>query len=270
MTLYNALPRKEYKQVFVCKTAKEIWYTLIITHQGNTQVKDCNIDLLIQQYEKFLISSEETIDSGFTRFNAIRAKITVIEEAKDLATLPLDELIDNLKVYEMVLENDGIVSKTIKEKVMPVALKAKVTRGQISSNSISKGEQAFVKGAWSDSEDGHEGRNMSHGNRLSRAYKEKRSLESKQSRLLNKINDLELEVKELTNNKEVVEPCQKCDVLTQEVDSLNSNVSKLQDEALNFSKFKKSSIALDDMLSRQKFSQDKEGLSFLKMRKSLP
>ncbi|GKF35097.1 hypothetical protein Tco_0108297 [Tanacetum coccineum] len=35
MTLYNALPRKEYERVFLCKTAKEVWHTLIITHQGN-------------------------------------------------------------------------------------------------------------------------------------------------------------------------------------------------------------------------------------------
>ncbi|GJV01126.1 hypothetical protein Tco_1334695 [Tanacetum coccineum] len=46
MTLYNALPRKEYERVFMCKTAKEVWHTLIINHQGNSQVKDCKIDLL--------------------------------------------------------------------------------------------------------------------------------------------------------------------------------------------------------------------------------
>ncbi|GJW41689.1 retrovirus-related pol polyprotein from transposon TNT 1-94 [Tanacetum coccineum] len=39
-----------------------------------------------------------------------------IKEAKDLATLPLDELIGNLKVYGMVLDNDGVGSKTTKEK----------------------------------------------------------------------------------------------------------------------------------------------------------
>nr|GEX53953.1 retrovirus-related Pol polyprotein from transposon TNT 1-94 [Tanacetum cinerariifolium] len=43
---------------------------------------------------------------------------------------------------------------------------------------------------------------------------------------------------------------------------------KLQDEALNFSKFKKSSVILDDMLSRQKLSQDKEGLGFSKIEKT--
>ncbi|GJT93870.1 hypothetical protein Tco_1082715 [Tanacetum coccineum] len=71
MTLYNALSRKEYERVFMCKTTKEVWHTLIISHQGNSQVKNCKIDLLTQEYEKFLISHEETIDSGFTRFNAI-------------------------------------------------------------------------------------------------------------------------------------------------------------------------------------------------------
>ncbi|GJX45084.1 UBN2 domain-containing protein [Tanacetum coccineum] len=114
----------------------------------------------------FSISSEETIVSGFTRFNAIvislksldqdypnkshvnkflralllkwRAKVTAIEEAKDLATLPLDKLIGNVKVYEMVLENDGVVSKITKEKVKLLALKAKVTREQISDDSYSQ------------------------------------------------------------------------------------------------------------------------------------
>ncbi|GJU01325.1 UBN2 domain-containing protein [Tanacetum coccineum] len=67
-----------------------------------------------------------------------RAKVTAIKEAKDLATLPLDGLIGNLKVYEMVLDNDGIGSKTTKEKVKSLALEAKVTRGQTSDDSDCK------------------------------------------------------------------------------------------------------------------------------------
>ncbi|GKA92760.1 hypothetical protein Tco_0814685 [Tanacetum coccineum] len=34
MVIYNALPRKEYERIFMCNTAKEIWKTLLITHQG--------------------------------------------------------------------------------------------------------------------------------------------------------------------------------------------------------------------------------------------
>ncbi|GJU59812.1 hypothetical protein Tco_1237578 [Tanacetum coccineum] len=135
-----------------------------ITLYNALPLKNCKIDLLTQEYEKFSISNKETIDSGFTRFNVIvtslksldpdycsknhvrkflcalplkwRAKVVTIEEAKDLATLPLDELISNLKVYEMILASDGVDSKPIKEKVMPIALKANVTRGQTSRNSI--------------------------------------------------------------------------------------------------------------------------------------
>ncbi|GKA11721.1 hypothetical protein Tco_0691267 [Tanacetum coccineum] len=123
MVIYNALPRKEYERIFMCNTAKEIWKTLLITHQGNSQVKDNKIDVLVQQYEQFVISKDESIDSAFARFNTIisslkaldegyssknyvrkflralhpkwRAKVTVIEESKDLTSLSLDELIGN-------------------------------------------------------------------------------------------------------------------------------------------------------------------------------
>ncbi|GKD21705.1 hypothetical protein Tco_1223408 [Tanacetum coccineum] len=147
------------------KMMKDKPYKLLKFHEKNNL--NCNIELLTQEYEKFSISNEETIDSGFTRFNAIVtnlksldldyssknhvrkflralplkwiAKVTTIEKSKDLATLPLYELIGNLKVYEMVLDNDGVASKTTKEKVNSLALKAKVTREQTSDDSDSLG-----------------------------------------------------------------------------------------------------------------------------------
>ncbi|GJR08837.1 hypothetical protein Tco_0791489 [Tanacetum coccineum] len=125
MVLYNALPKKDYERIFMCKTAKDIWQSLLITHQGNSQVKDNKIDLLVQQYAQFTILKEESINSGFARFNTIisslkaldegfssknyvrkflmalhpkwRAKVMTIEELKDLSSLALGELIDNLK-----------------------------------------------------------------------------------------------------------------------------------------------------------------------------
>ncbi|GJS06212.1 hypothetical protein Tco_0363008 [Tanacetum coccineum] len=80
----------------------------------------------------------------------------------------------------------------------------------------------------------------------------------KDIQIIGKVNELELEVKKLVKSKEVIKPCKKSDVLTKEVDFLKCNVSRLQDEALNFSKFKRSSVVLDDMLSHQKLSKDKE------------
>ncbi|GJU92221.1 hypothetical protein Tco_1304644 [Tanacetum coccineum] len=55
---------------------------------------------------------------------------------KFLRALPLKW---RAKVYEMVLDNDGAGSKTTKEKVKSLALKAKVTREQTSDDSDSQG-----------------------------------------------------------------------------------------------------------------------------------
>nr|GEW87982.1 hypothetical protein [Tanacetum cinerariifolium] len=124
----------------MCKTAKEVWPTLIITHKGNSQAKDYKIDLLTQQYKKFSILNYSSKNHVRKFLCALplqwRANVTAIKEAKDLATLPLDELNGNLTVYQMILGNDEVVSKTIKEKVKSIALKAKVTREQTSDDSV--------------------------------------------------------------------------------------------------------------------------------------
>ncbi|GKE79747.1 zf-CCHC domain-containing protein [Tanacetum coccineum] len=57
-------------------------------------------------------------------------KVMEIEESNDFSTLLLDELIGNLKVYEVVLEKDSEASKYKKEKYKSLALKAK----KVSSN----------------------------------------------------------------------------------------------------------------------------------------
>ncbi|GJV11819.1 hypothetical protein Tco_1353360 [Tanacetum coccineum] len=80
MVIYNALPRKEYERIFMCNTVKEIWKTLSITHQGNSQVKDNKIDLLVQQYEQFVISEDESMDSVFARFNTIITGLKALDE----------------------------------------------------------------------------------------------------------------------------------------------------------------------------------------------
>ncbi|GJV48815.1 hypothetical protein Tco_1439027 [Tanacetum coccineum] len=125
---------------------------MLITHQCNNQVKDNKIDLLVQQYEQFVIFEDEFIDSVFARFNTIitslkaldegyssknyvrkflralhpkwRAKVMAIEESKDLTSLSLDELIENLKVHEMIIKKDSeIVKAKVERKYL--ALKAK-------------------------------------------------------------------------------------------------------------------------------------------------
>ncbi|GJS24017.1 retrovirus-related pol polyprotein from transposon TNT 1-94 [Tanacetum coccineum] len=47
---------------------------------GNSQVKDNKIDLFVQQYEQFVISEDESIDSAFARFNTIITSLKALDE----------------------------------------------------------------------------------------------------------------------------------------------------------------------------------------------
>ncbi|GJR12932.1 retrovirus-related pol polyprotein from transposon TNT 1-94 [Tanacetum coccineum] len=60
MVIYNALPRKEYERIFIFNTAKEIWKTLLITHQ------------------------DESIDSAFARFNTIITSLKALDEVYEM------------------------------------------------------------------------------------------------------------------------------------------------------------------------------------------
>ncbi|GKA79625.1 hypothetical protein Tco_0786221 [Tanacetum coccineum] len=125
---------------------------MLTTHQGNNQVKDNKIDLLVQQYKQFVISKDESIDNAFARFNTIitslkaldegyssknyvrkffrdlhpkwRSKVMAIEESKDLTSLSLDELIENLKVHEMIIKKDSEIVKA-KGEMRSLPLNAK-------------------------------------------------------------------------------------------------------------------------------------------------
>ncbi|GJT91658.1 zf-CCHC domain-containing protein [Tanacetum coccineum] len=116
--------RKEYERIFMCNTAKEIWKTLLITHQDSAFAR-FNI----------IITSLKALDEGYSSKNYVRkflralhpkwrAKVLGIEESKDLTSLSLDELIGNLKVHKMIIKKDF---KIVKEKVerKSLALKAK-------------------------------------------------------------------------------------------------------------------------------------------------
>ncbi|GJW31031.1 hypothetical protein Tco_0047906 [Tanacetum coccineum] len=148
-----------------------------------------------------------------------RAKVTSIEEAKDLATHTLNELIGNLEVYKMPKENKTFVRRSwsdsedgdepqkdatfIAIESQEVHLKPFTSNNNIDLHELLKENEELLKF------------NNDFAKTFEKLLKEKRSLESEQSKLLNKINDLIFEVKKLTNSKEVIEPCQKCDILTQ-------------------------------------------------------
>nr|GEX38043.1 UBN2 domain-containing protein [Tanacetum cinerariifolium] len=169
-----------------------------VGRRGNSQVKDNKIDLLGQRYEQFTIPKEESIDNAFARFNTIitslkaldegfssknyvrkflralhpkwRAKVIAIEESNGLTSLSLDELIGNLKVYEVIIKKDFELVKDKREQNRSLDFKAKKeSSDKDSSNFDSEDEEyamasprinnqrASIGGVWSDSgEDGEE------------------------------------------------------------------------------------------------------------------
>ncbi|GKB38599.1 hypothetical protein Tco_0883541, partial [Tanacetum coccineum] len=143
-------------------------------YQGrcNSQVKDNKIDLLVQQYGQFTILEEKSIDSSFARFNTIitslkaldkgfsgknyvrkflralhpkwRAKVTAIEESKDLSSLALDEPNGKLKVHEVVMEKDSEIYRGKKERVKSIALKAKKESNDDETSTFGSNDEEYA------------------------------------------------------------------------------------------------------------------------------
>ncbi|GJV14282.1 retrovirus-related pol polyprotein from transposon TNT 1-94 [Tanacetum coccineum] len=97
----------------------------------------CHYESIDSAFARFntIISSLKSLDEGYSSKKYVwkflraphpkwRAKVTTIEESKDLTSLSLDELIGNLKVHKMIIKKD---SKIVKAKVerKSLALKAK-------------------------------------------------------------------------------------------------------------------------------------------------
>ncbi|GAB2289773.1 hypothetical protein Dimus_038063 [Dionaea muscipula] len=158
--LLCALGPDEYNRIFGKSTAKEIWDTLKTTHEGTNQVKQSKVDILVRQFELFSMHDDESILSIYTRFTNIvnelksldttfsteelvrkilrcmpdawMPKITAIQEAKDLQTLPLEALIGNLMTFKLML-NSRTKEALKRDKIL--ALKTNATAVEESSES---------------------------------------------------------------------------------------------------------------------------------------
>ena len=69
--IFCALTIEETNRVSFCKSAKEMWERLEVTHEGTTQVKETKINMLLHDYELFKMKEGEPITSMLDRFSAI-------------------------------------------------------------------------------------------------------------------------------------------------------------------------------------------------------
>ena len=127
-TLHCALNPTEFNRILICKTAKEIWDKLRVTHERTTQVKKSKIALLSNQYEMFKMLENESITLWFDRYTTIvnqlnqlgkvisedelvkrllrslpktqRSTVVAIKEAKDINKISFNEICGSLLTYE--------------------------------------------------------------------------------------------------------------------------------------------------------------------------
>ena len=146
--LFNEVTNEEFKKISSIETVKEAWTILQTTYEGTKAVKDSKLQRLTTSFEEINMEEDESFDEFYAKLkdivnsafnlgetipepNIVRkvirylperfhAKITAIEESKDIDKIPLTELVGNLQTYELGLTRIG---KTGKGKSM--ALKAK-------------------------------------------------------------------------------------------------------------------------------------------------
>ena len=146
--LFSLVTNEEFKKISSTEIAKEAWTILQTTYEGTKAVKDLKLRRLTTCFEKIKMEDDESFDEFYAKLQDIvnlafnlgetipeskivrkvlrslperfYAKITAIEESKDLDKIPLIELVGNLRTYELGLTRIG---KSGKDKSM--ALKAK-------------------------------------------------------------------------------------------------------------------------------------------------
>ena len=114
---------------------KEVWTILQNTYEGTRDVKNFNLQRLTTSFEEIRMDKDELFDEFYAKLKDIvnstfnlgeqilepkvvkkilksllerfHAKITAIEDSKDLDSIPLTELIGNLQTYELRLARLG-------------------------------------------------------------------------------------------------------------------------------------------------------------------
>ena len=120
---YGVFP-EEFHRISHITVAKEAWEILETTYEGTKKVKDTNLQMLTTRFEELKMSKDESFDSFYSNLNEVvvrkynlgektkdskivrkilrslpksfRAKVTAIEESKDLDDIKVQELVGSL------------------------------------------------------------------------------------------------------------------------------------------------------------------------------
>ncbi|GJT47416.1 hypothetical protein Tco_0956131 [Tanacetum coccineum] len=101
-TLMLAIPDEHLLKFHACKDAKSLWEAIKNRFGGNKESKKMQKTILKQNYKNFAASSQEGLDKTYDRSlpSAWNNIALVMRNKSDLDTLSMDDLYNNLKVYE--------------------------------------------------------------------------------------------------------------------------------------------------------------------------
>ena len=129
--LFNVVINEEFRKISYIEIAKEAWTILLTTFEGTKAVKYSKLQRLTMSFEVIKMEDDESFDEFYAKlkdmvnsaFNLgetifepkivrkvfrslpkrFHAKITVIEESKDIDKIPLTKLVGNLHTNELGL-----------------------------------------------------------------------------------------------------------------------------------------------------------------------
>ena len=165
--LFSAITNEDFKKISSTETTKEAWTILQTTYEGTKAIKYSKLQRLTTSFKEIKMEEDKSFDEFYAKlkdivnlvFNlgenipepkAVRkvlrsllerfhAKITAIEESKDINSIPLTELVGNLQTYELGLTRIG---KGNKSKSM--ALKAKSNETNESFNDENSKMKSYI------------------------------------------------------------------------------------------------------------------------------
>ena len=133
--LFCGVTNEEFNKISSTEVAKEAWTILETTYEGTKAIKTMKFQRLSSSFEEIRMEEDETFDKFYAKLKDIvnsafnlgesiaeskivrtilrslpkrfYAKITAIEEVKDINQIPLTELVGNLQTYEMGLSLMG-------------------------------------------------------------------------------------------------------------------------------------------------------------------
>nr|GEV26035.1 hypothetical protein [Tanacetum cinerariifolium] len=108
-TLLMALPDKHQLKLNIHKDAKSPIEAIEKRFGGNKETKKVQKTLLKQQYENFSGSSSKTLDQILDRIQKLISQLEILADLEDQS---LDDLFNNLKIYEAEVKSSSSTSHT--------------------------------------------------------------------------------------------------------------------------------------------------------------